>query len=110
MLDDKQEDLPINEGWKKKKMAEEDSNQDVLSKLSDMIAAHDLTYEFSDDKRAYNKGKSEYDNIVKYIKTHKPDPNKVMTLWNNQVNNKIVNKDTRDDFYWKVSDIKKLIR
>ena len=63
----------------------------------EMCKAHDLTYSYSDDSRAYRAGRLTYDWIEAAAKNLGRD--KAVPIWNSVVDEKL--KDGfRADFYW----------
>lgn len=62
-----------------------------------LVAGHDLTYDFSDDFRVWQKGQEVYDKIK--AESKKFDRAFVVEVWNASVDRKIV-PSSRETFYW----------
>ena len=74
-----------------------DEYKEKLTAFTKLVLAHDLTYEYSDDHRAYSNGLYSYAAICKAARDlKKADANKI---WNAVVDQKVVEK-ARDQFYW----------
>lgn len=69
------------------------------TKLESLIAQHDLTYTYTDDRAAYRRGADEYDEIIKL--SEQLDETEVNKIWNHWVDKKIA-KQFRNDWYWGV--------
>lgn len=63
-----------------------------------LCMAHDITYEYSDDHRAWSKGSQEYREIHAAAAVLGADVAK--PIWNECVDKKII-EGHREQFYWK---------
>lgn len=68
-----------------------------LNKLKSLIAHHDLTYYYSDDRTVCQKGESELAMIIDLAKNF--EAAEVAQVWNHWVDKKI-SEQFREDFYW----------
>jgi len=75
----------------------DDSTEGMRAVFADMCQRHDLTYSYSDDNRAYNKGRSSLSAINAYKSKLAPEVAK--KVWNDIVDTKMV-EDVRKNFYW----------
>ena len=73
----------------------EDSKMDEFEKL---VAAHDLTYSYSDDHRYWVKGEESMKKIHELMKTLPKE--ECVKIWNKYVDKKIM-PGSREMFYWK---------
>lgn len=64
-----------------------------------LVSGHDLTYNFSDDFRAWSVGEATYTQIVSQARNF--DRTFVVEVWNASVDRKVV-PASREQFYWKV--------
>lgn len=71
---------------------------DKLAQFAQLVACHDLTYQYSDDGSVYDKGYQSYWNIVEFSKTI--DRADAVKIWNANVD-KSLNEEYRKEFYWK---------
>lgn len=69
-----------------------------LERFSQLVSAHDLTYQYSDDSRMYNIGKRQLQEINQLAKEIPMDDAK--RIWNANVDEKLV-PNARYQFYWK---------
>ena len=69
-----------------------------LERFSQLVAAHDLTYQYSDDARYYNEGRRQYQEIRELAQELPEDDAK--RIWNANVDQKLV-PNAREQFYWK---------
>jgi len=70
---------------------------DKIKLFEDMVAGHDLTFAFSDDHRAWQKGNAERHKIMQ-MKKEIPYK-RAVEIWNKYVDQKIA-EDSRRMFYW----------
>lgn len=71
----------------------------ALAEFERMVKAHDLTYGYSDDNRAWMRGSAERKAIMSAANLLPRD--KVVEIWNRVVDMKL-RKGFREQFYWKV--------
>jgi hypothetical protein len=71
----------------------------TLEELDALIARHDLTFEYSDDHRAWKRGSESLAEIRRVAKEFPRE--QVVEIWNRHVDRKL-REGYRDSFYWKV--------
>lgn len=70
----------------------------TLEEFESMVAAHDLTFEYSDDRDVWRAGCRSLDRINQAAKSlNRAD---VVRIWNAAVDRKII-EGQRDSFYWR---------
>lgn len=83
-------------------MAEDSRAHDVIASLDQfaaLVETHDLTYQYSDDHRAWERGQDEYDRIKHAAKRFSRED--VVRIWNASVDRKLI-PEARAEFYWNV--------
>lgn len=71
---------------------------DLLAAFADAVQKHDLTYSYSDDHRAYTRGREQW--LVIHRMAQDLDSADVERIWNAAVDRKIA-EGSRPMFYWK---------
>lgn len=65
-----------------------------------MCEQHDLTYEYSDDGRAYRRGRDSEDAIRKFVSDGNITNEEAAEIWNSVVAERLV-PDARGQFEWR---------
>lgn len=75
-----------------------DAEINTLEDFERAVAAHDLTYSYSDDSRWWRAGEASYARIREAAKKFSRED--VARIWNAAVDRKLV-EAAREQFYWK---------
>ena len=70
-----------------------------FAEFTDLVNRHDLTYSYSDDGRAYERGSREYAAIKDAAKQFPAED--VERVWNEMVDKSLI-PEARAQFYWRV--------
>lgn len=70
----------------------------TLEHFTALVNAHDLTYDYSDDGRAWRLGREQYDRIRKAAEQLPRE--EVVRIWNAAVDRKM-REGFREPFYWR---------
>ena len=65
-------------------------------KFIELIRQHDITYDYSDDNKRYQKGRVQFKQIRDLAKDI-PDANEI---WNQEITNRL-SRDIREYYYWR---------
>ena len=71
---------------------------DKIERFKELVRAHDLTYQYSDDHRYWSRGSRQYSEIRTLAKEIGMEI--AMEIWNKEVDRKL-REDSREQFYWK---------
>lgn len=71
---------------------------DLLAAFTDAVQKHDLTYSYSDDHRAYTRGREQWQRILGLAA--QLSAGEAAAIWNAAVDRKIA-EGSRHLFYWK---------
>jgi hypothetical protein len=70
-----------------------------LAEFTNLVNAHDLTYDYSDDHRVWRNGQAQYDTIVEAAKQFPRE--EVVKIWNSMVRKSVV-EECWNQFYWRI--------